>query len=214
MRKPEVSDVFIFSSNEIISALLCCCFSSWCIHVTSWFESQKCMDNPLSFYKSITAHVIDRAYFTDSVYLSNLTAACLAHLVTAVIQLCEVYCPNESVVRLAPQDQPCRTARPGVANQSETKSDIFYCVATKNHIIHMGAHEHHPISSSLTHMPLLSYIYCKYCTPAWQWQNFARRLLLCLLFSGHERMAWGCRGCDCIPNAEKLAIIRAKFLKI
>jgi len=27
-------------------------------------------------------------------------------------------------------------------------------------------------------------------------------------------MAWGCWGCGCIPNAEKLAIIRAKILKI
>jgi len=36
----------------------------------------------------------------------------------------------------------------GVANQSETKSHIFYCVTAKSHIIHMGTHEHHPISSS------------------------------------------------------------------
>jgi len=35
---------------------------------------------------------------------------------------------------------------PGVANQSETKS----------HIIHTGTHEHHPVSSSLKHIPLLS----------------------------------------------------------
>jgi len=27
-------------------------------------------------------------------------------------------------------------------------------------------------------------------------------------------MAWGCRGCGRIPNAEKLAIIRAKMFKI
>jgi len=27
----------------------------------------------------------------------------------------------------------------GVANQSETKSHISYCVTTKSHLIHMGA---------------------------------------------------------------------------
>jgi len=32
----------------------------------------------------------------------------------------------------------------------------FYCVTTKSHIMHVGTHEHHPISSSLTHIPLLS----------------------------------------------------------
>jgi len=30
----------------------------------------------------------------------------------------------------------------------------------------------------------------------------------------HKRTAWGCRGCCRIPNAEKLAIIWAKFFKI
>jgi len=30
----------------------------------------------------------------------------------------------------------------------------------------------------------------------------------------HKRMAWGRRGCGHIPNAEKLAIIRSKNLKI
>jgi len=30
----------------------------------------------------------------------------------------------------------------------------------------------------------------------------------------HKRMAWGCRGCRRIPNAEKLAIIRTKIFKI
>jgi len=30
----------------------------------------------------------------------------------------------------------------------------------------------------------------------------------------HKRTAWGCRGCGRIPNAEKLAIIRAKIFKI
>jgi len=44
----------------------------------------------------------------------------------------------------------------GVANQSETKSYISYCVAGKSRIIHMiGTHEHNPIASSLTHILLL-----------------------------------------------------------
>jgi len=30
------------------------------------------------------------------------------------------------------------------------------CDTAKSYIIHMGAHEHHPISSSLKHIPLLS----------------------------------------------------------
>jgi len=30
----------------------------------------------------------------------------------------------------------------------------------------------------------------------------------------HKRTAWGCRGCGRIPNAEKLAIIRAKIFNI
>ena len=30
----------------------------------------------------------------------------------------------------------------------------------------------------------------------------------------HKRTAQGCRGCGRIPNAEKLAIIRAKIFKI
>jgi len=29
-----------------------------------------------------------------------------------------------------------------------------------------------------------------------------------------KRAGWGCRGCGRIPNAEKLAIIRAKIFKI
>ena len=49
---------------------------------------------------------------------------------------------------------------PGVANQSETNGHISYCVTAKSHIIHVGTHEHHPISSSRKHVPLLSYIYC------------------------------------------------------
>jgi len=44
----------------------------------------------------------------------------------------------------------------GVANQSETKSHIFYCVTAKSRIIHIGTHEHHTASSSLTHIPLLN----------------------------------------------------------
>ena len=47
-------------------------------------------------------------------------------------------------------------SRPEVANQLETKSHISYCVTAKSHIIHIGTHEHRPISSSLTHIPLLS----------------------------------------------------------
>jgi len=55
---------------------------------------------------------------------------------------------------------------PGMASQSETKSYISYRYYIsksyisygyrKEHIIHTGAHEHHPISSSLKHIPLLS----------------------------------------------------------
>jgi len=33
------------------------------------------------------------------------------------------------------------------------------CVTAKSHIMHMSAHEHHPISSSLKHIPLLSWIH-------------------------------------------------------
>ena len=81
----------------------------------------------------------------------------------------------------------------GVANQSET-SHIAYYDTTKNHIMHVDTHEHHPISSSLTHIPLLSYIYCKYHTPIWQLQNCTSHLLLCMLFSGtsgnYVRVVW------------------------
>ena len=42
----------------------------------------------------------------------------------------------------------------GVANQSEPKSHIFYCVTAKSHITHMGTHEHHLITSSHTHTDL------------------------------------------------------------
>jgi len=43
-----------------------------------------------------------------------------------------------------------------VVNQSKTNSHISYCVTAKSHIIHMDTHEHHLISPSLTHVPLLS----------------------------------------------------------
>ena len=36
----------------------------------------------------------------------------------------------------------------GVANQSEIKSHISHCVTAKSHVIHTGAHEHHPIFSA------------------------------------------------------------------
>jgi len=82
----------------------------------------------------------------------------------------------------------------GMANQSETNSHISHCVTAKSHITHVGTHERHPISSSLKHVPLLSYIYCKYHTPTWQGQKFTSRLLLCMLFSGisnnYVRAAW------------------------
>ena len=44
----------------------------------------------------------------------------------------------------------------GVANESETKSHISYCVTAKSRIIHMGTHEHHTASSSLTRIHLLN----------------------------------------------------------
>jgi len=39
----------------------------------------------------------------------------------------------------------------GMANQSEVKSHISYCVAAQSLIMHMCIHEHQPISSLLTH---------------------------------------------------------------
>ena len=71
-----------------------------------------------------------------------------------------------------------------VANQSETKSHISYCVTANSHSIPMSAHEHYPISSSLTHISLLSQIYFTYRTPKWQLQDLVSHLLLCTLFSG------------------------------
>jgi len=38
--------------------------------------------------------------------------------------------------------------------------------------------------------------------------------LLMILLRKHKRMAWGCRGCGCIPNNKKVAIIWAKIFKI
>jgi len=69
-----------------------------------------------------------------------------------------------------------------VASQSETKSHISYCVAAKSRITHMDTHQHHTISSTLTHIPLISFVYCKYHTPEW-WQKFTSRLFLCMLLS-------------------------------
>jgi len=71
---------------------------------------------------------------------------------------------------------------PGVANQSETNNHTSDCVTAKSHI-HVGTQEHHPISSSLKHVPWRSCIYCKYHTPTWQGQKFTSHLLLCMLFS-------------------------------
>jgi len=48
------------------------------------------------------------------------------------------------------------TSIAGLANQSETKSHVSYCFMARGHIIHMGTHEQHLISSSLTHLPSLS----------------------------------------------------------
>ena len=55
--------------------------------------------------------------------------------------------------------------RAGVPNQFETKSHISYCVTAKSHIIHKGIQENYPISYLLTHIPLLTCIYCKCHTP-------------------------------------------------
>jgi len=50
----------------------------------------------------------------------------------------------------------CVLLSAGVANQSDSKSHISYCVTAKSHIVHMGTHEHNAISSSLTHILLVS----------------------------------------------------------
>ena len=39
-----------------------------------------------------------------------------------------------------------------MADQSDAKNYICYCVIAKSHIIHLGTHGHHPISSSLSHL--------------------------------------------------------------
>jgi len=76
-------------------------------------------------------------------------------------------------------------AIPGLANQSETKSYISYSVTAKTHIIHTDTHEYQSPHFFLTHThTFASYICCNYHTPTWQWQNFTRHLLLCMLFSG------------------------------
>ena len=36
----------------------------------------------------------------------------------------------------------------------------------------------------------------------------------CSFIDAHKRTAWRCTGCDRIPNAEKLAFIRAKIFNI
>ena len=41
-----------------------------------------------------------------------------------------------------------------MANQWETKNHISYCVTASSHMIHMGTHEHHSISSACIHMCL------------------------------------------------------------
>ena len=56
--------------------------------------------------------------------------------------------------RLVPRKRTNTSA--GMANQSGIKSRISYWVTAKSHIRHMGTHEHHPISSSRTHILLLS----------------------------------------------------------
>jgi len=66
----------------------------------------------------------------------------------------------------------------------EDQEPHFLLCYRKSHIIHMDTHKHHHISSLLTHIPLLSQIYCKYHTPTWQWQNFTRHLLFCMLLTG------------------------------
>jgi len=45
------------------------------------------------------------------------------------------------------------------AGVARTKRHISYCITPSSHIIHMGTHEHHPISSSQTH--LLTCVLCK-----------------------------------------------------
>jgi len=51
-----------------------------------------------------------------------------------------------------------RISGTGVANQSESKSHISYCVTAKSHTIHVSTHEHHP---SLSHSH--TYLYSARC---------------------------------------------------
>ena len=81
----------------------------------------------------------------------------------------------------------CVLLLPGLPTSQRPRATFL----AKSHIIHMmGTHERNPITSSLTHILLLSYIYCKYHTR--QWQNFTSHLFLCLLFSGTSilRATW------------------------
>jgi len=101
---------------------------------------------------------------------------------------------------------------PGVANQSETNNHISDCVTAKSHMIHMGTQEHHPISSSLKHVPLHSCVYCKYHTPIWKGQNFTSHLLLCMLLSetsdDYVRAAWNRAKNTCGSRAECHTAVR------
>jgi len=81
---------------------------------------------------------------------------------------------------------------------------FLYCVTAKSHIMHMGTHEHHSSSSSLKHIPLLSYIYCRYHTPTWQWHNFTSRCCYARCFVGllvvtQEPHETGQRTCGSLP---------------
>jgi len=60
----------------------------------------------------------------------------------------------------------------------------------------------HALPTSIKHTTeflLTSFVECCVCT---------------VLTAAHKRMAWECRGCGCIPNTEKLAIIWAKIFNI
>jgi len=44
----------------------------------------------------------------------------------------------------------------GWPTSQRPRTTFSYCVTAKSHIIRMGAHEQHAMSSLLTHVPLLS----------------------------------------------------------
>jgi len=47
--------------------------------------------------------------------------------------------------------------------------------------------------------------------------NFPENVRAYMLYHSlcnHKRIAWGCRGCGRIPNAENLAILRAKIFNV